>query len=340
MILMGVAFRTTAGPTIGLGHLRRCVTLAQALQLHGIVCHFSIDHDPAALRFLREYGFDGIEERDKHDLIRTLEYLERWGARALVVDSYAIEDGRLGQLKGPFVVVIDDLGGRPLPVDLIVNGSANAAELTYCTRPETQLLLGPEYVLLREEFSREPQRTVRGRVERVLISVGGTDRFQLTSRMVAWTHEALGQVVTDVVVGPFFSQDAVQELEQLAENSQGIVVLHRDPPYMRELMLACDLAVAGGGQTAYELAATGTPAVAIRLADNQTGNLKGLSGSGALTWVGDASDRDLHGKAVVALVELSVDPKHRREMGRTGRRLVDGRGAKRVAQAIMEACQN
>ena len=107
---------------------------------------------------------------------------------------------------------------------------------------------------------------------------------------------------------------------------------------MRDLMLACDVAITGGGQTTYELAATGTPGLAIRLADNQTGNLRGLSAHGAIRWVGDATDGDLKNKLLDALQDLAENREKRTEMNRAGRRLVDGRGAKRVAQAIIKAC--
>jgi len=46
----------------------------------------------------------------------------------------------------------------------------------------------------------------------------------------------------------------------------------RGPQDVAPLMLAADMAVCGGGQTTSELAATGTPAIAIRLAENQTLN--------------------------------------------------------------------
>src|SRR2546428_7754394 len=104
-------------------------------------------------------------------------------------------------------------------------------------------------------------------------------------------------------------------------------------------MLRCDVAVTGGGQTTYELAATGTPAIAIKMADNQTGNVRGLSVRGTLVWVGDADDSDLEGKVTGALKDLANDKCKRDDMSRAGRALVDGLGTERVARAILEACQ-
>lgn len=334
-----IVFRTEGSTRVGLGHLRRSLTLAHELKKQGAGVNFVVNQDPLPIEFLRKYDVEAavVEERDTNDLHQTMEHAQRWDARALVVDSYAVSGECLAQVRGPVVAVIDDLADRPLPVDLVINGVVDAHRLAYQTRPGTRLLLGPEYILLREEFAREPKRPIRERIERVLITVGGMDPFVLSPRLIAWTREALGDVAVDVIVGPFFGEQSIAQIERMAREHQNIR-MHSDPPAIRDVMLACDLAVTAGGQTTYELAATGTPAVAIRSADNQTGNLAGLSAKGALAWVGDVRDDDLRGKVVKAVADLSAKKDRRQDMSRSGRLLVDGLGAPRVARAIVEAC--
>lgn len=105
---------------------------------------------------------------------------------------------------------------------------------------------------------------------------------------------------------------------------------------MRGLMLAADLALCGGGQTTYELAATGTPTIAVRTAENQTVNLKGLVTAGSLVWGGDVRDSDLESKVMHELKALADDASRRAVMSRQGRGLVDGQGASRVARTLLE----
>jgi spore coat polysaccharide biosynthesis predicted glycosyltransferase SpsG len=100
-------------------------------------------------------------------------------------------------------------------------------------------------------------------------------------------------------------------------------------------MLAADLALCGGGQTTYELAATGTPAIAVRTAENQTVNLNGLSAAGSLIWAGNANDADLESKVTCELATLAGDAVRRAAMSRQGRMLVDGQGAARVTKSIL-----
>jgi spore coat polysaccharide biosynthesis predicted glycosyltransferase SpsG len=177
-------------------------------------------------------------------------------------------------------------------------------------------------------------RSVADHVGRILVTVGGGDPEDLTSRLVKWVTRALGAVEQDVVVGPFSARTEV--LQAAVDAARGPVVLHEDPKDIAALMLAADVALCGGGQTVYEVAALGTPALAIRLADNQTLNLTALAEAGTLAWVGDTDDAQLDAKVETALAELADDPARRARMSRSGRALVDGRGAARVARAVAD----
>ena len=197
-------------------------------------------------------------------------------------------------------------------------------------------MLGAQYALLQEEFFREPNRPIRKVVQRVLVSVGGTDRFELTRRLVEWTRTALRGVSIDILAAPFFGEHDTRQLQRTA-GTEGNIILHRDSTKIRDLMLSCDVAVSGGGQTAYELAATGTPSLSIRIADNQTCSLEGLSAKGTLLWIGDVRDDDLGEKFLRALTQVS-DAGLRESMSVSGRLLVDGYGAQRVANTMLEVC--
>jgi len=331
-----VAVRTDAGPEIGLGHVRRCLTLAGALRELGVESLFAFAGDPCAREWLEASDFETVPVEPACDLAGTIEHCRAHQARVIVVDSPLLGTGYLTTLTavGLRVVVIDDLADHELPVDLVVNASAGAGGLQYRGAPHTRFLLGPRYLLLRPQFGQASTRSVRDRARRVLVTVGGGDPGDLTSRLVGWTARARGAIEQDVVVGPLSVRS--EALRVAVEAAGGRVVLHEDPKDIAALMLAADMALCGGGQTAYELAATGTPAVAIRLADNQTLNLTALAEAGTLAWAGDAGDADLESKIVPALAGLADDPMRRAQMSRQGRALVDGRGAGRVARAVAD----
>ncbi len=329
-----ILFRTTGGRQTGLGHIRRCISLAEALRDLGIESSFLLDGDGVAAS-VGQAGFPVVDISPESDPDETIRRIRGSGARAVVVDSYRSTAAYFRSLSetGALTVAIDDLADRELPVDAVVNGSVGAEELSYRVPHGSHLLLGTSYVLLRKEFAAEPVRRAPPEGRRVLVSVGGSDPYRLTPRLVRWVLEAVGAARAEVVLGPLFGESG--ELESYARHDPKAVRLHWAPEGMRDLMLACDVAVCGGGQTAYELAATATPAVAVRTAENQTSNLLGLAAAGTLIWVGDAWGSGLEETVRGAVLGLMGNRVRRAEMGRRGRSLVDGQGARRVASTIL-----
>ena len=331
-----IVFCTTAGPKIGLGHLRRCITLAQVLREMHAKVHFLVRGEQSAIMFLEKYGFSGILLKESADwgLQESLEYCVESHANVLVIDSYPIEPKNINGFQGK-VVVIDDVCNRSLPVELILNGSVNGAACVYQALPSTKLLLGPQYILLREAFSQKVNRRIQKQVDRILISLGGVDTIFLISQLLQWTRAVLGTSHIDLILGPFGQGGKDAEFLRQCEDDPFLRV-YKDPTNLYDLMVECDVAITGGGQTTYELAATGTPALAIQLADNQIPNLEGFSRTGTLNWVGSASEKNLQQKFQYGLSRLARCFKERQAMSHAGPLIVDGGGAKRVGQVVKE----
>ena len=327
-----VLIRTEGGRAIGFGHVRRCLTLAQALRRKAAVVTFLVGEDPVIREQIGTSGFVAEPIAMERDPYETVRWCDRLQAEVVVVDSYRFPARWLEALapKKRLVVTIDDHGDGEFPAEVVVVHCAPGAERLPPARART--FAGPCYALLRPEFAQPVERRLSREVTRVLIMLGGGDPHGLTPRLIEWTRRTLGPVQIDVVIGPLCDEKMVGGLNGRHPG----ITYHRQPSHIRDLMLAADLAVSGGGQTTYELAATGTPAIAIRLAENQTNTLQGFAEAGALLWAGDVSDPDLEGRLIEMLTRLTQDSARRITMSATGRRLVDGRGATRVARGIVE----
>lgn len=100
-------------------------------------------------------------------------------------------------------------------------------------------------------------------------------------------------------------------------------------------MLACDLAILGGGTTLFELAATGTSALAFCLIDNQVENVKGMVESRtviSLGWGNEWGEEEVHTK----INNYAL----REKISKLGRELTDGKGSWRVSKLIIEELLN
>jgi spore coat polysaccharide biosynthesis predicted glycosyltransferase SpsG len=183
-----IILRADAGPSIGVGHVMRSLTLGSALVAAGADVLLVSDELPPFL-----------EAR-----------AERLGVQAassvpsgafVVLDGYhlAAPDGRYA--------VIDD--NREAPVDgaaLVLNQNLHATAALYADLPAaTRVLLGPEYALLREGLPRRSD-PIRADVARVLVAMGGTDPAGLTAPIA----ESLTEY--DVRVATAANFDALAEM--------------------------------------------------------------------------------------------------------------------------------
>jgi len=329
-----VVLRADGGPTLGMGHVRRCLSLAAALRDGGAHVVFVVNR-ACRLPELSTPAVDLVEVADDeiNDLEATRRELRAHGAAALVADSYAIGAAALRDVDAPTTVIVDGPPSAALPVALVTDSAIDARSERWPSHPGTQLLLGPDYVLLRPGLVASSRPRTFGDIERVLVTTGGTDPRECCARFVAVALATWPDAVADVIVGPYFTEQATAALRRLAAADRR-VVMHAGTCDIATLMRGADIAVSAGGQTLYELAATGTPTVGVSLARNQQPNLSGFAARGALVWAGDVADGDLDRRIAAALRECaSVDV--RAAMSAAGRSLVDGRGAERVAAAVL-----
>src|SRR6266849_7985711 len=128
-----VAIRAHGGDRIGLGHIRRCLSLAQALSRQGVAVKFITNKDKAVEDLVRENDFGVKQVESGTDFEQTQTAFEHWKASALLVDSYDIGADYLSRIRSHvgLLIAIDDLGNRTLPVDIVINGAAYAPQLHY-----------------------------------------------------------------------------------------------------------------------------------------------------------------------------------------------------------------
>jgi hypothetical protein len=99
-------------------------------------------------------------------------------------------------------------------------------------------------------------------------------------------------------------------------------------------MLNSDLAISAGGQTLYELARIGVPAIGICVARNQLVNLRGWSGAGFIDYIGWDKTQGLSVRLKKSIHRLIIEER-RFKSSKTGRALIDGQGARRVIDFII-----
>jgi UDP-2,4-diacetamido-2,4,6-trideoxy-beta-L-altropyranose hydrolase len=291
---MKIAFRTDATNQIGTGHFIRCLTLADELKEQGAqICFISrnlpnhfrdmlaakgmkllslINSVSAApIDDLAHSAWLGISQaQDAQD---TIQALAGQTCEWLVVDHYALDARWENAMRktAKRIMVIDDLADRQHDCELLLDQNFYADMQTRYSGKvpaHCQLLLGPQYALLREEFRklREQIKPRTGKVKKLLVFFGGVDADNYTGLAIkALADMALKEVHVDVVIGAQHPCRAEIETNCAALG----FVCHVQTDKMAELMAFADLAIGAGGTATWERGCLGLPTYAICTADNQ-----------------------------------------------------------------------
>lgn len=339
MNLGGLLIRTDASPHIGTGHIMRCIALAQAWRKHGPAVFASVQSTPAIEERVSAEGFVlrklPVEVGSSRDAIATAELATQVNAAWVIADGYGFDADYQRYLKdaGHRLLFLDDYGQADFYcADLVLNQNIAVAPSTYSRRsPETRVLVGTTYALLRDEFVRWHgwQRDIPAEGKKVLVTLGGADPNNVTAKVVD-ALELLPNIEAIVVLGG--SNRHIRSLRSRCAAGDRSIRLVVNASNMPELMAWADVAVAGAGSTAWELAFFGLPSVVTVLADNQTAIAAALEREGVALVVRDGFVGPE--QLAIRLRMLLSDQQKRIQLSQAGRRLVDGLGARRVCEIL------
>lgn len=325
-----IAIRVDGNSEIGFGHLVRMMALARQFSKLGAKVIF-LSRNPENIEGYRVLQLDRQTEKDEDLLVEKM--LMKLQANMIIIDSYDYTQERLdgvGQLD-LLSVYIDDLNRHPFNSDFVVNGNLYAPELSYKGR--AKFLLGTKYLLMREEFAEVSLRGLKPNVEHVLITCGAADRDNVTLGIlqILKSYEPFEELHWHVVIGPVFQHTA--EIEALIQDCHNVTLYYN--PVMKKLMDFCDISISAGGSTTYELAACGIPTLLVIVADNQVRLAEEAERQGMAFNLGWNHELDAT-RLYSALNNLINDQAVREKMSRCGQELIDGRGAQRVANILLD----
>lgn len=378
-----VVIRADANSKIGMGHVMRCLSVADALLKRGEeVLFVTADDTPVPLLTKKGVPYR-VLHTDYADMEAELPKL--WNALSellqgpgvpeaalpqrntfILVDSYYVTEKYLAALKKRITTIyMDDIYAFSYPVDMLINYNIYGEEMGYekdAAFADTKLLLGTEYVPLREEFAagagyaqsrkelsaetenvtpaedRLHQTAEQGRTADggILITTGGSDSFNLAGQLLmeAMKYDALKEKEYHVVSGSL--NPHIGELQALAQKHENIHI-HCNVTNMAELMAESEVALSAGGSTLYELCAVGVPVIAFSFAENQERLVQTFVKRGIAQYGGNyrTDGNKMIQNTIAGLETLLEDKNLRSEYRKKARTLVDGKGAERIAEALL-----
>lgn len=356
---MKVVFRVDASTRMGMGHIMRCLALAEALRARGVNVSFvsraHMGHmintltgllmpvaalpAPVTLADNTENYSAWLGVTQAVDAAETITALNGDQPDWLIVDHYGL-DIQWEKTLRPHVgkiLVIDDLANRLHDCDVLLDQN-------YSTRDENRYaklvpsccrcLLGPRYALLRPEYAayRKTLLVRNGQqVRRVLVFLGGSDPANITGMILAvLSSPDLQELQVDVITGA--NNPHLKSIERQV-SIRPHTTLHKPRPHLADLMVQSDISIGAGGITTWERLCLGLPSVVISTGENQVPACESLSNSGLIYYLG--SSKNLQTESILISLSSILKNNHALEdMSSRGRILVDGLGTLRLAEFI------
>jgi len=294
---MNAIFRVDASAQLGIGHVTRCLTLADLLKNSGMQVTFVSRSSPPEIdRLLRDrYKLHNLPPNisdECQDAAATIGVLSNLALpNWLIIDHYSLGLQFETRLRpcAKKILVIDDLANRSHDCDVLLDQNLCphfASRYDKLVPVTARKFLGPKYVLLREEFyaSRAKLRCRDGNIRQILICFGGADPSNETAKTLQAVSLLDGSgIELDVTVG---SANQNAEMVRQLCGQLPAARFHRDTKFMAQLMASADLAIGACGTITWERCFLGLPAITIVLADNQRPICEAVSAAGAIINLG------------------------------------------------------
>lgn len=328
--------RADGNEKIGIGHIMRSMTIANAFRKAGYKCIY-ISSKPINREVFDRYKYDVIEIdypydsksiAEAHDV---LNIMKKYGNGHLLVDSYYVNNDYLGVLKqGTNVVCINSTRDR-LNLNYLINENI-ACDREYIEQlysgTGTKLLLGSDYTPIRDEFINNNYE-VRRKVNRIIVTTGGGDQYnfmtELTKRIKA--DRRYESIEFTMISGGcnIYYEDLVKEA-----NSANNITVISNPANMAELMLESDLAISAGGSTILELSVLGVPSIGFSVAEDQKAGLFFMDKIEMVKYAGHITDERFWEVILTELNNAIEDYSSRMNLSNKSRKCFDGKGAERI----------
>lgn len=331
---MKISIITEGFSKTGYGHITRCLSLYQAFEEKYIYPTLYINGDDDVKSFLLNTNHKIIDwAAHPTKLIGEIK-----NSDVIIIDSYLAGKDFYDNISkhAKVSMFIDDNLRLDYPDGIILNGTINAETFSYKKKSGNEFLLGTKYIPLRKEFWNAVSRTFNKELSSILITFGATDNQNLTCSVLKSLQENFPAIKKKVVIGSGFTNK--NEIEILRDSN---TELFYSPSalLMRELMLSSDIAITAAGQTLYELAAAGTPSIAITVAENQKNNINEWKRKGFLLNTLFYNDVNFI-RRIIEQFQTLQSIAVRKKISGIGRENVDGQGSIRVINYLIDKICN
>lgn len=338
-----IIFRCDASSEIGWGFFRRCYALAEIAQQSGRFrvyfitksLHKSLKKKLSEIHANVQFIDDSASL--EQDLAATHSMFDMMSRKRIVlcVDHRDWTSECFSELRkdSRIVLVAFDHGQKRFyDCHFMINPNLEAENIAYATSDDCHRLLGPKYVMIREEIHTLRQHPTERMAEafQFLVTLGAGDRWGYTLRAIEAVRRTNHKFETHIIVNSEWPH--LEAAKKMIGNHPRIH-LYEDPSFFPQLLARADLALCSAGNTTYELAYLGVPMMSVALDASQNAVGESWARLGIGEHLGPAEM--ISSEHLIQKLEYWMERDQELEdRGVRAQKIVDGRGKFRVLERV------
>lgn len=331
-----ILFRVSGGRAkekqLGLGHIYRCINLANQLKTNKIF--FLLEDYGGAEEVFRQNSFKNIFKLKPNitvqsDIKNSIKTIHDEEIDILIVDRYNLTTSYLKKLKNHTkIVVISDLRKINYSADLLINGFIGFKNKIIRNEYGTTCLLGPSFQILSKKFIKNS--IMKKKNYDLIATFGGYDEKNIIEILLKELLKLNHKIKTKVILGP--ATKKTRKISILEKKIGRSLTIKKNTKNMHDEISNAKYGICSGGITTYEFAALKIPFGIICQVEHQLETANEWKKRRIAMNLGLANNKI--SRKISDFLQLVSEEKLSRNLKHKS--IVDGLGAKRAAKQIIK----
>ena len=340
-----IIFRVDAAklPGLSFGHLYRCIALAKQLKnlSNAKISFLMLDYPEAiAIVIKNKFSVLPLNINSPEEQLHKLMSNNKINAHIIIQDlpiGYRTAYQINSKSKMKKAVILDG-PQTEYPADIVINSDIISTTKSEENRNGKLYLLGKKYLIIDSNFDGQKKNKVKKNANKILVTFGGSDPARFTEKICHCLNQfRLKNMTINIVIGPGYGD--TQSIQELIYSSQNKMHLIRDQHNLCPFILKADIVISAAGRTAYEIAATGTPAILIPTINHEKKTALALRDLSCALYI-DPCKKNFKQNIINQTIELVNNHKLRQSLSDSALKIINTSGAYRVAKNILVYLDN
>jgi len=309
---------------LGMGHIFRTLNLVEHLKKNNKI-YFLIEDHGGVKKKINDKKFESFLFKKNSTvssrILVTIDIIKKLGIDGVIIDWNKIETKFINKIKNYVkTIVITDMRNKEINADLVVNGFIGFKNTIMKNKYNSKCLLGPNFQILNKKFSQTKKYQKKNNL---LVTFGGFDENNITEFILNNLIENK-KIKTKVILGPATTK--TKKIFQLEKELKKSVKIVKETKNMCKEIKSTEIGICSGGLTSYEFAACGIPFIIICQVKHQLLAAKEWEKRKIAINLGLYNKKNM--KNLTNIIKELPSKKLK------GKKLIDGKGAKRVTHEI------